>query len=130
MRVNLSSDPPGAEIVLSGELLGVTGTRPLSVTLPPGEYTVRARYADWPETTQIVRVPPKGVEAVDTRIKLTQPRNAAAPAVILPPEAGGSSVLLPEPERPPAPRRTPEPRDPSEPQVRPAIVVPPDRTEG
>ena len=67
--VRLDSIPPGAQIRLGDEILGVT---PCRVRLPAGDHQLIARYQDWPETRQTIHL--EGTETrASAEIRLMRP---------------------------------------------------------
>ena len=67
--VRLDSVPPGAQIRLGNEVLGIT---PCRVRLSPGEHQLIARFPGWPETRQSIHL--DGTEPrVSVEIRLMRP---------------------------------------------------------
>ena len=68
--VRLDSVPQGAQIRVGNEVLGTT---PCRVRLPPGEHQLIARYQDWPETRQTIRLDDTQART-SVEIRLMRPR--------------------------------------------------------
>ncbi len=117
--VHLDSVPPGAQIRLGDEILGTT---PCRVSLPRGDHQLIARYQDWPETRQTIRL--DGTEArAAVEIRLMRPD--LIPGSVPPQESHARHAPMPA-ARHALPVEIPAPSarvTPSEPEVRPAQRV-------
>ena len=69
VTVQLDSVPPGAEVRLRGQLLGVT---PFDVPLPPGDHQMVTSYHGWPETRKTIHLN-SGQTRVSVEIPLMPP---------------------------------------------------------
>ena len=119
--VRVDSVPEGAQIRLGDEVLGLT---PCRIHLPRGDHQLIARYQDWPETRQTVRL-----DGSETRlaVEIRMMRPDLVPGLVVPSSATPDSYArrIPAPlvhSLPPVPTGSPAPGV-SEPEMRPAQRV-------
>ena len=95
VKVRVETRPSGAEIRMSGKLLGTT---PLELNLAPGEHQLVARYRNWPEVRHILHLDTDQFSALD-EIHMIPP--TLVPLATGTPSSGGKS----RPSASPTPRR-------------------------
>ncbi len=117
--VRLESVPPGAQICLGTEVLGIT---PCRVRLPHGDHQLIARYQDWPETRQSIHLDGTGTR---TAVEIRLMRPDLIPGLALPPDRHTRHASVPATRHPPVaePPAPPVHPTPVEPEVRPAQRV-------
>jgi serine/threonine protein kinase len=81
-RVAVRSDPPGADVLIGGE---VRGKAPLTLDLPVGDQEIEARYGNWPVSREAVTIQRGENQPVDFDFRNGSVKITSAP--------GGATVV-------------------------------------